>query len=374
MPIASPCKTLTVSKGTQIDTCDSEIEIHGGNLTEITLKNHQRTIKSLKEKVCVLTKERNEAQRFKFCVENLLKTDANVAFYTGLPNIATFKALFEYLKVKSSHLNFWRGKDTKAAKSDTKKGPQQKLSLENQFFATLVRLKLGLFLDDLANRFCVSPGYLSRMFNTWVRFLRLELEVLFPYPSAPQVQENTPEFFSKYPNTRMILDCTEIYVQKPSALKAQRETWSNYKHRNTHKILIGITPDGTVNYISPLYGGAASDKFIVNDSGVLDLIESGDNIMADRGFEISAELRKRGATLNIPPFRNGKFQLSSEQVEETRRIAEVRIHVERAIQRIKTFNILNSTMSISLQMVAEDIFKTCSYLTNFQTPIIKPSD
>jgi hypothetical protein len=72
-----------------------------------------------------------------------------------------------------------------------------------------------------------------------------------------------PESFHKFPRTRDILDCNETFTQKPSALQAQRETWSSYKHRNTYKALVGITPDGTVSYVSQLYGGAASDKFIV---------------------------------------------------------------------------------------------------------------
>lgn len=113
-----------------------------------------------------------------------------------------------------------------------------------------------------------------------------------------------------------------------------------------------------MSYVSSLYGGAASDKFIVQNSGVLNLIEPGDNVMADRGFDSDVELNKRGANLNIPPFRNQNFQLSSEQVETTRRIAEVRIHVERAIQRIKTFHILDQTTPLNLHIVADDIFKT----------------
>lgn len=126
-----------------------------------------------------------------------------------------------------------------------------------------------------------------------------------------------------------------------------------------------------MSYVSSLYGGASSDKFIVQNSGVLNLIEAGDNVMADRGFDIDVELNKRGANLNIPPFRKQNFQLSSEQVETTRRIAEVRIHVKRSIQRIKTFYILDKTMPLSLHNVADDIFKTCAQLTSFQTPIIK---
>ncbi|CAC5383200.1 unnamed protein product [Mytilus coruscus] len=107
-----------------------------------------------------------------------------------------------------------------------------------------------------------------------------------------------------------------------------------------------------------IYGGAASDRFIVNKSGILNLVKDGDNVMADRGFDISDDLKKCGATLNIPPFRCGEFQLSASQVEETRRIAEVRIHVERAIQRIKTFHILNGTMPVTQQWLQRTFLKS----------------
>lgn len=356
----------SISTGVQVDT----FEGHTTNLTNIQLKQHQKLISELNSKVKVLAKETACLNRRLFCVENLMTCDEKAQFYTGLPNIATFKALFSYFEPKASEMTYWQGNET-TVRTHKNKGPSRKLSLENEFFAVLVRLKLGLLVEDIANRFDISVSLFSKIFNTWIRFLCLELELLFPYPCREKVQSLMPDSFSKFPNTRIILDCTEIPIQKPLALKAQRETWSSYKHRNTYKALVGITPDGTVSYVSSLYGGAASDKFIVQNSGVLNLIEAGDNIMADRGFDIDVELNKRGASLNIPPFRNQNFQLSSEQVETTRRIAEVRIHVERAIQRIKTFHILDKTMPLSLHIVADDIFKTCALLTNFQTPIIK---
>ena len=42
-----------------------------------------------------------------------------------------------------------------------------------------------------------------------------------------------------------------------------------------------------------------SDEVITEKCGILDLIGKGDNIMADRGFEIKQLLSQRGAT---PPF------------------------------------------------------------------------
>jgi hypothetical protein len=51
--------------------------------------------------------------------------------------------------------------------------------------------------------------------------------------------------------------------------------------------------------------------------------------MADRGFDIMEDLAPRGVKLNIPPFLRGKSQLDQRELIETRRIASLRIHVER---------------------------------------------
>ena len=54
-------------------------------------------------------------------------------------------------------------------------------------------------------------------------------------------QANLHQSFSKYPITWAIIDCTEYFVQKPLRPAAQKATWSNYKHSNTFKQLIGIS-------------------------------------------------------------------------------------------------------------------------------------
>lgn len=68
-------------------------------------------------------------------------------------------------------------------------------------------------------------------------------------------------------------------------------------------------------------------------SGFKDKLQYCDQVMADRGFLISEELANHGATLHIPAFTKGKSQLSAKDVEQTRKIAHLKIHVERAIER-----------------------------------------
>ena len=92
-----------------------------------------------------------------------------------------------------------------------------------------------------------------------------------------------------------------------------------------------------------------SDKVITQKCGFLDMIEGGDLILADRGFNIADELLIRGAKLEIPAFTKGKNQLSAREVEKSRQIAHVRIHVERVIGQMKQkFTILQGTLPISL--------------------------
>ena len=141
-------------------------------------------------------------------------------------------------------------------------------------------------------------------------------------------------------------------------------TWSNYKHHNTVKILVGISPTGAVSFISNAFGGRASDKLITQKSGFLNNLEYGDQVLADRGFLIQEELVSRGATLAIPSFTKGVKQLSMKNVEESRRLARVQIHVERMMERLKNFKILAGILPLSLVPRIDNIVMICAAVSN----------
>ena len=103
-----------------------------------------------------------------------------------------------------------------------------------------------------------------------------------------------------------IIDCSEIFIEQPKNLTARAQTWSNYKHNNTAKYLIGITLSGAVMFLSAGWGGRVSDKQISLDSGFFEKISIGDCILADRGFTFKEELAAVSATLKIPHFTKGK--------------------------------------------------------------------
>eukprot|EP00795_Rhopilema_esculentum_P007414 gene7413-biopygen8695 len=111
------------------------------------------------------------------------------------------------------------------------------------------------------------------------RTLALEQElflVLLPiWASRSTIDETMPNAFKEmYPSTRVILDATEIFMEMPSSLRSQSETYSNYKHCNTAKGLLGIAPSGAVTFVSHLYAGRCSDKAVTRDCGILNLLEA----------------------------------------------------------------------------------------------------
>ena len=224
--------------------------------------------------------------------------------------------------------------------------------------------------QDLAFRFGISQLTVSRITTTWINFIYLKLKELPLWMPRVLVQENMPEQFMKqYPTTRVIVDATEIYVEQPELPEIQQMTFSSYKNDNTYKALVGISPNGVITFVSSLYPGSISDKELTRRCGILDLLEPGDSVMADRGFDIEEDLALRGVRPNIPPFLRGKTQLSKKELITTRRIASLRIHVECAMERIKNFHIFDRSLPSSLTDIADRIVFVCCVLGNFQPPL-----
>ncbi|XP_037580019.2 uncharacterized protein LOC119462919 [Dermacentor silvarum] len=237
----------------------------------------------------------------------------------------------------------------------------------------LMKLKLGISYSSLAVLFSVSRNTVSRHFNSVLRTLRTATQKWIFRPPAHVIMKTMPECFKEnYPGCSMIIDCTEVRTEQPSTVQQQRVLYSHYKGGYTLKFLVGITPCGAVCFCSKAYGGRCSDAYITVDSGFLDLVQPGDVVMADKGFPgIKSGLEQVQAVLVMPPFLQNSDQFSEREVTETYNIAQVRIHVERLIQRIKCYNILNTRVPTELISAMSDVFHVCCVLANLQPPIIR---
>ena len=86
----------------------------------------------------------------------------------------------------------------------------------------------------------------------------------------------------------------KIFIQRATDPNSQQLTFSSYKNHNTAKALAGNTPSGAFSFISPLYGGSISDRELFVTSLLMEKLESGDVIMADKGFNVADILEGQG--------------------------------------------------------------------------------
>ena len=82
----------------------------------------------------------------------------------------------------------------------------------------------------------------------------------------------SPKRFDSTRNIHSIIDCSELFTETPQAHDLQASTWSTYKHHNTLKYLIGVSPNSSIVYVSKAYMGHLSDKEITVLTEYLDTV------------------------------------------------------------------------------------------------------
>lgn len=306
----------------------------------------------------------------RYCASN-----DQIRFYTKFPSEQVFKIFWESIAPSASRLVYWsKAKRISDGNSENTPSPPRSMPLIDEFLMYCMRVAVGMKEQVIADIFQVSITTVSRVTITWANYLFFVLGTLPLWVSREKVRSSMPEKFKKYcPGVRVILDCTEIAVTAPSSLTLQSETFSHYKNRTTLKGLIGVAPNGLVTFFSPLYTGSISDKVITKISGILPLLEAGDEVMADKGFVIEDLLCGVGAKLIIPPFKRSA-QFTKEDTEKTQAIARLRIVVERVIGRIKSNHIWDSPVPLTLMGTVSQIWHNCCVLVNFQGPLSLEED
>ena len=155
-------------------------------------------------------------------------------------------------------------------------------------------------------------------------------------------------------------------------MDCQAATWSDYKHHSTIKFVVGISPSGFITFLSSCYVGRASDKFITKDSDFYDFPERGDVVMVERGFQIKEDLLLHFCNFQVPPGARAKSQMTKKkEVQKTKETANFRIHVERAINRIKNYQILKGTLPITMMQHVDEIVLVCAALCNIKNVLIQ---
>ena len=292
---------------TSTETCDvsesvSPFEMKNcGHMTgphSIQVSSEQDEIAALKQENEVLKEKIKDLEsRVTLKFENIKHSDALVKVYTGSSSSKTFYFILDKVRPHSAKLHYYRGQVSHKSKKyqhspskvgcQTKPGPERQLSFENEILITLMRIRLDLKIDDLAFRFGISSPHASNIITT-------------------------THFTGNLTKVEGIIDCTEQKISKPSLSKAQYQTFSTHKSSNTLKKLVVCTKSGSFSYISPSFGGCASDRYITEQCQISDKFHPGMIALVDRGFNVQDNFPSRQVRVVFPPFKGKTARLSKE--------------------------------------------------------------
>ena len=287
-PAESQSTLLTQEMGTQTDNiCTKHVETQISQASEVILVPQTSLVYCMPSESIM-----NSKSNF---VDIIKDNDKATSFNTGLPTWKLYQHVSSYL----------------IQKYPLSRPDLAKLTPTDGLLMVLMRLRLNLRMEDLSYRFGISLTSVIEIFQKWIEVMFVHLKFLIKWPTQEIAFQNMPQIFKDlYPRTRCIIDCSEVFIERPYAYQARAKTYSNYKKHNTIKFLIAVTPCGAISFLSKSWGGRATDRCITRNSGFLNLLEAGDVVLADRGFNISEDIALSGARLEIPAFTRGKKQLS----------------------------------------------------------------
>ncbi|KAJ8309873.1 hypothetical protein KUTeg_011738 [Tegillarca granosa] len=238
----------------------------------------------------------------------------NFKYYTGFV-YEQFRHIYSFLVSGDYGLPF----------TYTKASPcWRTIKVEDQLLLTMIKLRLNFDHKHLSNLFLISQQDSSLIFTNWINFMFFKFGSVPISPHRDVIMEKMPsKFKAEFKKYMVVLDGTEIKIQRPSSLTSQSQCYSDYKSATTLKGLIGVDPSGSVIFISTLFSGSTSDKEISTKSGLLDhlktlldcnMLETGDGVMVDKGFNIKDEIEGLGLEFIMPPYASSERQMSAADV------------------------------------------------------------
>ncbi|XP_067287719.1 uncharacterized protein [Pseudorasbora parva] len=234
----------------------------------------------------------------------------------------------------------------------------QSLQPIDEFFLFMVHLSVGLAERDLGHRFNIHQSTVSQIITIWANFLYTILGSVRIWMSEEAVKAQMPTEFQDYPDTRVVIDCTELRCQTPSSLLYQGDV-----SHCSFKGLIGMAPHGAVTFVSSLCAGSVSDKELLKKSGIVSLLKPGMAVMVNKGLFVDdcvpCKVYRPACLLN-------QEELPANEIRETQSIARLRIHIERLICRVKQHKLFDTVIPLSITGTINQLYTVACLLINYQ--------
>lgn len=262
-------------------------------------------------------------------------------------------------------------------------GPAHNYCAWRCYLFTIVALQSGLGMTAVAGLYHIPAKKATAIFSTFVMFIYRTLLREQPPISSARSRKRMPAHWNKMMKTndiKLIVDATEFRVEGTSVLARARGHYSQYKKGYTIKLLVGITAHGTIVFVSYAYPGKITDYEITKVCGVMDLLEEGDLLLADRGFNIADILSEKmsallvGHTHAVGEKERMEGKYTYDQLLQMQRYSNLRIHVERAMASIKRMACLQRVIRHDQKHLIAPIIGIAAMLSNYGRPLLNRED
>uniref|UniRef100_A0A3P8PQV8 DDE Tnp4 domain-containing protein n=1 Tax=Astatotilapia calliptera TaxID=8154 RepID=A0A3P8PQV8_ASTCA len=324
----------------------------------------------LKEEMGTLRKEIQELKmQSAFGLQRFAGSDDDIQFYTGFASYRHFM-MFWGLIEPSVHKVIYRSRsEATERRSEAVNASHTRQSLQpiDELFLFQMCLAAGLEERDLADRFGIHPLTVSGIISSWTNYLYTLLGSVCIWIDAEDIKAHLPDDFKDFPDTQVIVTCTELKCQTASSTLPQREMFS--PSHCTMKGLIGMAPHGAVTFVSSLYQGSISDEELFRRSGLADLLTEDMAIVVDEGFLMSDCVDWK---VYCPAFLSQNSQMLAHSGFQRQEIERLSAHVESVIRRVKENKLLDSVIPLSISGSIKEIFTVACLLINYQNkPLVK---
>ena len=272
--------------------------------------------------------------------------------------------------------------DPRDAPAPTRGGQQRKLDWKTEWLVYNVYCHCGWTQEQVAPLFGLkSPTLVGDIIYAWANFLADSLATMFPPPTRSQLLRAYPlRMLTTFGHAliMLLLDATEVYTQDPEPLDVHAALRSDYKDRETEKILCGCDPIGCSwdEAISDGFPGAITDATEAEISAILNTVPFGMAVETDKGILVDIDCWLRGIWL-VRPQKKLKLQ-TQQSVHDTgctQKVGNSRIVVEQLNGQAKmSTRYFNGTIPILQLGLAPLILRVAIMLQNFKLAFIQGAD
>ena len=171
------------------------------------------------------------------------------------------------------------------------------------------------------------------------------LEQLDDFPFDRPARDRKPlssvqEVMEAFPQVRLVIDSKEQRVYRPGGrFQRQKPYYSGKKKTHTHKVQLGVSPNGLIASLSAPVPGSVNDVRLLRETGLLDRLGPGESALADKGYEGGDKGYPPGVL--IQPRKNRKRRpLTPSDKQRNRLVARYRVVAEHVIAQMNRFTVL----------------------------------